>query len=116
MTSLRDASNLPTTVTEPSDFIELISIGSPGFVIVRTPSLRTTTLLAWLTLMLILPWYSLTETPSRRTTAPGAMFGLFPQSLYSHLVRFPPSDQGWSSIKPYGTIFSSPRTIVVLGL
>ena len=33
-------------VTEPSDLIELISTGSPGFETVRTPSLRTTTRLA----------------------------------------------------------------------
>ena len=82
-----------------------ISTGSPGVVTVLT-SRKTTTLLAWLMLMDILPWYSFTDTPSSLTTAPGARFGLLPQSLYSHLV-FPPSDHGWSSIKPYGTIFFS---------
>ena len=116
ITSFLLASKRPTTVTLPSDLMLEISTGSPGVVTVLTPSRKTTTLLAWLMLMDILPWYSFTDTPSSLTTAPGARFGLLPQSLYSHLVLSPPSDHGWSSIKPYGTIFSSPLTIVVRGL
>ena len=89
-----------------------MSTGSPGAKTGREPSRRTAMREDWLMFKDIRPWYSLTEAPSMRTTEPGVILLLLPQSLYSHRVRSPlPSCHGSSSNSPKAIDFDSPRII-----